>query len=39
MKGNRGHSIPLTLAVAQILKYLPKAELLFPIEEGTLHNN
>jgi hypothetical protein len=39
MKGNRSHSIPLTPALAQILKYLLKAELLFPIEEGTSHNN
>jgi integrase len=30
MKGNRRHSIPLTPMVAEVLKDLPKAALLFP---------
>jgi integrase len=38
MKGNRRHSIPLTPVMVQLLKYLPRAELLLPTE-GTPHNN
>jgi integrase len=39
MKGNRRHSIPLTPMVAEILKDLPQAGLLFPTRKGTPYNN